>query len=132
MQEFNVLCVTRLDNTDSDKVRNYQPHLNIQGKLTLEAVSSVKMGVALVKTIAIFTESTGTQHTGEVLWVRSGLDGMSTTIAMRVENRSFPCVEMYTDTPNPELKESRTPEEIGKMAKLTVQGRRAEFYTEAS
>lgn len=126
MQQFNVLCVTFRDSVVAEATRDAIWHRDIQGKLTVETVTDVKLGVSISKTVGTFTKASGEVLKGPVLYVRTGLDSMSTTIALQVDDKRFPCVELYTDTPTTD--HLQPPEEIQRMAKLTIAGRRADFY----
>ncbi len=109
---FNVVCVTKRCSKEDGFHSPIYWHQNITGEIILDEE----------KNKLCFLNPSYLEIWFPVEYVRSGLDGMSYLIAIKVPAKIFgdPCDiwELYTDTPAEGS--SATPEEIRENAKCTI------------
>lgn len=108
-RKFNVLCVTKRCNGDQGPVEWHHP---IIGVAEMKTFRSKCARIEIVVTVVQFQ---GEEH--PVLYVRSGLEGSSVTIAIERPDSRFDIWELYTDIP---AHRQSSAEKIREIAKETI------------
>lgn len=93
VQRYNVLCVTKLESTDSSS--EVKPYVPITGMAELATSYKEELGVRIAKTVVRFQG-----RESELLYVRPGISGSAVTLAIK-QSGDYPyrVWELYTDTP---------------------------------